>query len=138
MSPSVGPGPEVSHYKPCLCLLFCRVQRKNILLAIFFFNTNPAVNTLLQASVSDVVPLVPASHSSCSLPPLPQLFRAAGSNAEEKHHYLFSFKVQLCRAENETPIAGEANALLIIDPDVAWILFSMWVCQEARTPGREK
>lgn len=35
------------------------------------------------------------------------------------------FKVQLCRAENELAITDEANALLIIDPDVAWVLFSM-------------
>lgn len=83
----------------------------------------------------DVVLLVPASHSSCSLSPLPKLFQAAGSNVEEKHHYLFFCKVQLCRAENETPIADEANALLIIDPDVAWVLFSMWVCQETQTTG---
>lgn len=86
----------------------------------------------------DVVLLVPASHSSCSLPPLLELFHGAGSNAEEKHNYLFSFKVQLCRAENETPVTDEANALLIIDPDVAWILFSMWVCEDMQTIGWEK
>lgn len=105
---------------------------------LFFLNINTAVNTLLQASVFDVVLLVPASHPSCSLLPIPELFRAAGSNGEEKRHYLFSFKVQLCRAGKETPIADEANALLIIDPDVAWILFSMWVCQKTRTTGHEK
>lgn len=37
----------------------------------------------------------------------------------------YFFEVQLCRAENEPAITDEANALLIIDPDVAWVLFSM-------------
>lgn len=81
----------------------------------------------------DAVLLLPASHAY--LPPLPELCHAAGSNAEEKHHYLLSFKVHLHRVENETPITNEANALLIIDPDVAWILSSMWVFQQMQAIG---
>lgn len=48
----------------------------------------------------------------------------------------YFFKVQLCRAENEPAITDEANALLIIDPDVAWVLFSMRVCQEMQATYR--
>lgn len=121
----MGSEPEVSHCKPCLCLLFHGVQKISIFKPQILANSNASVNILLQASVFDVVLLLPASHAY--LPALPELCHSAGSNAAAKHHYVLSFKVHLHRAENETPITDEANALLIIDPDVAWILSSMWV-----------
>lgn len=58
---------------------------------------------------------------------------------QKKSTIIFSLlNVQLCRADNETPLTDEANAFPITDPDVAWILFSVWVCQEMQTMGGEE
>lgn len=119
----MGQGPEVSFLSAC----FSMEYRKSA-----FIDHRSSLTVTLQRS-----PLSTASDAHCcpSHPSPNSVILQA--HRQKKNIIIFLLEVQLHRAENETPITDEANALLIINPDVAWILSFVRVCQAKQTAGRE-